>query len=164
MRHESRAHRQFTATAPGWDARRRQADEARGWAGIVIVRYELDDGGDTYATVPASVADQIGDMQALADALLVAIPRAVCIQVWADGRSFLDPPDAEARSPRPDPAPAPSALVLDVATAIMLTEADRTAPLAGAPAWLTRSHCTPRLGPQVLRGRAAGATGTTPPV
>jgi hypothetical protein len=130
----------------------------------VIVRYELDNGDDTYATVPASMADQIGDMRALTDALLVAIPRAACIQVWADGKSFLDPPDAEARSPQPDPAPTPSDLVLDVATAIMLTEADRTAPMAGAPAWLTRSRSTPRLGPQVLRGRATGATGNVPPV
>jgi hypothetical protein len=125
----------------------------------MIVRYELDDGRDTYATVPASMADQIGDYSALADALLAAVPGAVCIQVWADGRNFLDPPDAEARPPRPDPASTPSGLVLDVATAIRLTEADQTALLAGAPSWLIRGRCTPRSG--VLRGRAIGIT---PPV
>jgi hypothetical protein len=131
----------------------------------MIVRYQLDDGTDAYATVPASMANQVGDMQQLANALLVAIPNAACIQVWTDGKSFLDPPDAVARPPKAHPAPEPSTLVLDVATAIMLTaEADQTALLAGAPAWLTRSHCTPRLGPQVLRGRATGATGNVPPV
>jgi hypothetical protein len=130
----------------------------------MIVRYELDDGRDTYATVPASMADQIGDMKALADALLVALRGAVRIQVWANGKSFLDPPDAEARSPRPDPAPAPSDLVMDVATAIRLAEAAQTARPAGAPAWLTGPRPTPGRGPHARRGPATGATGNVPPV
>ena len=130
----------------------------------MIVRYELDAGDDTYATVPASMADQVGDMDALAQALLVAVPRAACIQVWAGGKTFLDPPDAEARPPWPDPSPKPSDLVLDIATAITLTEADETAILTGAPSWLRRNRCTPRSGPRTLRGHATGTTCDTPPV
>jgi hypothetical protein len=124
----------------------------------MIVRYELDNGDDAYATVPARMADQIGNLKELAEGLLSAVPRAACVQVWADGRSFLDAPDAEARPAQPDPAPTPSDLVLDVATAIMLTKEQASAQ-TGAPPWLTRNRCPQR--PEVPRGRA---TGNTPPV
>lgn len=117
----------------------------------MIVRYELDTGRHACATVPARQADQLGNLDIFAWNLLEAVPGAACIQVWANGRSVLDAPDAEARPPQPEGTPPPSRLVLDVATAIMLTEADQTALLTGAPPWLTRGRCSPR--PTVLRGR-----------
>jgi hypothetical protein len=126
----------------------------------MIVRSRLDTGEDTYA----SMADQLGDLKALAGTLLVALSRAACLQVWADGKSFLNPPDAKARPPAPDPAPGPSTLALDVVTAIMLREADQTAILTGAPSWLRRDRSAPRSGPRVLWGRATGATDDVPPV
>jgi hypothetical protein len=112
----------------------------------VIVRYELDNGAETYATVPARIADQIGSLNEFAQGLLSVVPRAACIQVWADGRSFTARPDVEARPPKTAVVPRPSDLVVDVATAFMLTAAGQTAPRVRRPPTGTAT-----------RGRAGGS-------
>jgi hypothetical protein len=127
----------------------------------VIVRYELDNGADTYVAVPATMAEQITVLDGLAQGLLSLVPRATRIQVWADGRSFLDAPDATARPPQPEDVSEPDDLFLDVATAILLAQ-DQPNAQTGAPSWLTReAGCMP-VRPDVLRGRAARSN--TPPV
>jgi hypothetical protein len=107
------------------------------------------------------VAEQFSDLDDLARGLLEIIPSAARIQVWADGKTFMDPPDAEARPPKPEPAATPNDLIIDLATAIMLTQAEQAANTqTGPPPWLTRHRaCVPTR--DVLRGRA---TGKTPPV
>ncbi|MBL7494152.1 hypothetical protein I6A60_13525 [Frankia sp. AgB1.9] len=127
----------------------------------MIVRYELDGGGDTFATVPARLAERIGDVTEMARGLLVAIPGAARIQIWSDGRSFSDEPDADARAPLADP-PIPGNLVLDVATAvIVLADIGHTIP-TGPPAWLRRERGGTAPAPEVPQGRAT--RGPLPPV
>ena len=130
----------------------------------MIVRWELRDGRNATASVPARMADQVGNPQILAWCLLEAVPRAACIEIWVNGRSREDKPDAVARPPKAENAPQPNDLVMDIATAIMLMASSQPAdphdgsahPQTGAPPWLTRSRCTPRPAPQGLRGRAHG--------
>jgi hypothetical protein len=128
----------------------------------MIVRYELDHGGNTYATVPARIAEKIGDVGEMARGLLVAIPGATRVQIWSDGRSFSDTPDADYTAPLADP-PKPSNFVIDVATAVLLLADEATHHEAGPPSWLKREQR--RLAettPGVPRGRAT--RGPLPPV
>ncbi|ADP79672.1 hypothetical protein FraEuI1c_1614 [Pseudofrankia inefficax] len=127
----------------------------------MIVRCELDGGSDRSATVPARIAERIGDVGEMARGLLVAIPGAARIQIWSDGRSFGDEPNADVRAPLADP-PRPSNLVLDVATAvIVLADIARTIP-TGPPPWLNRGQGRAAAAPGVPRGRAT--RGPLPPV
>ena len=123
----------------------------------MIVRYQGHDERDTFVPVPADMVEQVGNLTDLAEGLLSLIPGAARIQVWADGGSFMDAPDAEARLPVPDRATAPTDLVIDIATAVMLTQADHaTNPQTGAPPWLTRGAACMPSRREVLRGRATG--------
>ncbi|ONH24965.1 hypothetical protein [Pseudofrankia asymbiotica] len=125
----------------------------------MIVRYELGNGTDTYASVPARMADQVGNPQVLAWCLLDVLPGAACIEIWVNGRSFRDKPDAVARPPKAENVPSPTELVLDIATAILLAS-DHADTQTGAPAWLTRGRASVPTR-DVLRGRA---TRKYPPV
>ena len=103
------------------------------------------------------------DLDAFARSLYVMLPSVGKIQVWSDGRSFLDAPDVEVNQPSTESVTdEPSDLVVDVATAILLTRAEQVAnSQTGAPPWLTRRPaCVPS--DDDLRGRAV--RGNTPPV
>ena len=131
----------------------------------MIVRYELVNGASAHVSVPARMADRVGNLDILAWCLLEAVPNAAGIEIWADGRDATRKPDAVARSPKAENVPPATDLVVDIATVIMLTppEHGRSAgPQTGASPWLTRSRCTPRPAPQGLRGRAHGDSDRPP--
>ena len=125
----------------------------------MIVRFELVNGASAPVSVPARMADQVGNLEVLAWCLLEAVPNAARIEIWANGRAMTRKPDAVATAPTAENVPPATDLVLDIATVIMLTPSEPPGsahPQTGAPPWLTRSRCTPRPAPQGPRGRAHG--------
>jgi hypothetical protein len=81
---EGGAVRRFTAPDPtdrlsdraGPEDRLPPGETDREQGGFMIVRYELGNGTDTYASVPARMADQVGNPQVLAWCLLDVVPGA----------------------------------------------------------------------------------------
>jgi hypothetical protein len=73
---------------------------------------------------------------------------------------MTETPDAVARPPKAENVPPATDLVMDIATAILLTKDQADDQQTGAPSWLRRgTACVPTR--DVLRGRASG---NTPPV
>jgi hypothetical protein len=127
----------------------------------MIVRFTLGGGRSTTTSVPAVVADEVGNVDIFAFCLLEAIPGAVLIEVWTDGRSpgkdKPDPPDAVARPPKAENAPEIDDVVLVAAAVLMLAGLSETHdPPDGALPRLTVDPFPSLPGPQALWGRAEG--------
>jgi hypothetical protein len=123
----------------------------------VIVRVDHKDGRQTETTVPAIGRDD-AEYEDLARGLLAGLPGVSRVRVWADGLSFFDEPTADVSAADAGAVVAPSDDVLDIATALTLTQGNDQ---EGPPAWLRRG-CTP-VRPGTLPGRRP-ASGSLPPV
>ncbi|MBL7494852.1 hypothetical protein I6A84_08840 [Frankia sp. CNm7] len=120
----------------------------RGEKVTMIVRFELDDGGETETSIPGPFPGSLTELD-VAVGLLAVFPDLRRVRVWADGLSFLDEPTADVRRDDAGVLGPPSSDVLDVATAVLLV-GDGVAPggQEDAPEWLSpwRPQARPFIG------------------
>jgi hypothetical protein len=122
------------------------------------VRVDHKDGRQTETTVPAIGHDDT-EYEDLARGLLAGLPGVSRVRVWADGLSFFDEPTADVSATDAGAVVAPSDDVLDIATALMLTQGNDQ---DGPPAWLRRTAGCTSARPGARLSATPRATGRPP--